>query len=134
VKSPAEDFLVRLWLWWRLSNWSRTAFFVDPVLDEVHERTMDTDLLNLLIKKLLDDDKSHIKLIVMSATLQEWVWLPLHCQTTMQPPSYQFSAWRLQESVRTILHPKVRTSPGRDLRRSSAVPGSLCIPRGAEEK
>ncbi len=32
---------------------------------------MDTDLLNLLIKKLLDDDKSHIKLIVMSATLQE---------------------------------------------------------------
>lgn len=40
------------------------------VLDEVHERSMDTDLLNLLIKKLLSDDKCHCKLVVMSATLQ----------------------------------------------------------------
>jgi HrpA-like RNA helicase len=40
------------------------------VLDEVHERSMDTDLLNLLIKKLLDGDQNHCKLVVMSATLQ----------------------------------------------------------------
>jgi HrpA-like RNA helicase len=44
------------------------------VLDEVHERSMDMDLLNLLIKKLMqlnrDSGQRRAKLIVMSATLQ----------------------------------------------------------------
>ncbi|EKX31228.1 hypothetical protein GUITHDRAFT_83326, partial [Guillardia theta CCMP2712] len=40
------------------------------VLDEVHERGMDSDLLNLLIKKLMENSKSSTKLIIMSATLQ----------------------------------------------------------------
>ena len=44
------------------------------VLDEVHERSMDMDLLNLLIKKLMqlnrDPGQRRAKLIVMSATLQ----------------------------------------------------------------
>jgi HrpA-like RNA helicase len=38
------------------------------VLDEVHERSMDMDLLNLVIKKLLQT--SATKIVVMSATLQ----------------------------------------------------------------
>ena len=40
------------------------------VLDEVHERDMDMDLLNLLVKKILERYSSKIKLILMSATLQ----------------------------------------------------------------
>lgn len=40
------------------------------VLDEVHERAMDMDLLNLLIKKLFERENLRIKLILMSATLQ----------------------------------------------------------------
>jgi HrpA-like RNA helicase len=38
------------------------------VLDEVHERSMDMDILNILLKKCLQ--KSSVKLVVMSATLQ----------------------------------------------------------------
>lgn len=40
------------------------------VLDEVHERSMDTDLLNLLVKLIIEKDNNKCKLIVMSATLQ----------------------------------------------------------------
>ena len=40
------------------------------VLDEVHERTMDTDLLNLLVMKLSQLQRGATRLIVMSATLQ----------------------------------------------------------------
>ena len=41
------------------------------VLDEVHERSMDMDLLNLLIKKLMAlQGQAKTKLVVMSATLQ----------------------------------------------------------------
>ena len=43
------------------------------VLDEVHERSMDSDLLILLIKKLLEDPSfapEGLKIVIMSATLQ----------------------------------------------------------------
>lgn len=41
------------------------------VLDEVHERSMDADMLNLLIKKLMEAGAwPNSKLVVMSATLQ----------------------------------------------------------------
>ncbi|EKX43661.1 hypothetical protein GUITHDRAFT_46002, partial [Guillardia theta CCMP2712] len=40
------------------------------ILDEVHERGMDSDLLNLLIKKLTQTQKSSTRLVIMSATLQ----------------------------------------------------------------
>ena len=43
------------------------------VLDEVHERTMDSDLL-LLLTKLLLPQQPHVRLIIMSATLQPHIF------------------------------------------------------------
>lgn len=43
------------------------------IIDEVHERDLESDLLLLVIKKILLDDKekkqSHVKFVLMSATL-----------------------------------------------------------------
>jgi len=43
------------------------------IIDEVHERDLESDLLLLVIKKIMQDDKKaknrHVKLILMSATL-----------------------------------------------------------------
>jgi len=38
------------------------------VLDEVHERTTDAEMLNFLVKKLMES--STVKVVAMSATLQ----------------------------------------------------------------
>lgn len=47
--------------------------FTHIIIDEVHERDLNSDLLLLVIKKILQDDKDgrerHVKLILMSATL-----------------------------------------------------------------
>lgn len=53
------------------------------IIDEVHERNIDTDLLLLVIKKLMSTKKSSIKLILMSATfdvtaLQDYFKLPIY--------------------------------------------------------
>jgi HrpA-like RNA helicase len=43
------------------------------IIDEVHERDLESDLLLLVIKKIMQDDREgknrHVKLILMSATL-----------------------------------------------------------------
>jgi len=47
--------------------------FTHIIIDEVHERDLNSDLLLLVIKKILQDDvemkQRHVKLILMSATL-----------------------------------------------------------------
>ena len=43
--------------------------FTHVILDEIHERDMDSDLVSLIVK-LLTKDNTDTKLIIMSATLQ----------------------------------------------------------------
>ena len=43
--------------------------FTHVILDEIHERDMDSDLVSLIVK-LLTKDNMDTKLIIMSATLQ----------------------------------------------------------------
>jgi len=45
--------------------------FTHLILDEVHERDLDMDLLCLVIKKIRDSFTAGFKLILMSATLQQ---------------------------------------------------------------
>jgi HrpA-like RNA helicase len=61
------------------------------VLDEVHERSMDMDLLNLLIKKLMQlQTDCKTKLVVMSATLQSGLFGEYFTPTdqTVAPPMF----------------------------------------------
>ncbi|GAV04249.1 hypothetical protein RvY_14559-2 [Ramazzottius varieornatus] len=39
------------------------------ILDEVHERDQDTDLCLMLVKKMMTENSPHVKLIIMSATM-----------------------------------------------------------------
>ena len=48
--------------------------FTHVILDEVHERDLDADLLSLILK-LLTKDHSSIKLVIMSATIQGSLFL-----------------------------------------------------------
>ena len=52
-------------------NPARLSKYTHLILDEVHERTMEGDLLSLLMKKLMQRTRCKTKLVVMSATLQE---------------------------------------------------------------
>ena len=73
-----------------LNNWSHI------ILDEVHEREEDMDLVMLLCKKLLATN-SGTKLVLMSATLNEtklkkYFSLPVDGSGLMEAPSLQISA------------------------------------------
>lgn len=39
------------------------------VLDEAHERSINTDVLMAILKKMIEQTKSRIKIVVMSATI-----------------------------------------------------------------
>ncbi|XP_055331364.1 probable ATP-dependent RNA helicase spindle-E isoform X2 [Paramacrobiotus metropolitanus] len=43
--------------------------FTHIILDEVHERDQDTDLSLMLVKKMMLENSRHVKLIIMSATM-----------------------------------------------------------------
>ena len=73
-----------------LNNWSHI------ILDEVHEREEDMDLVMLLCKKLLATNSSGTKLVLMSATLNEeklkkYFSIPAEDSGLMEAPSLQIS-------------------------------------------
>lgn len=43
--------------------------FTHIILDEIHERTDDLDFLFVVIRKLLITNSKHVKIILMSATI-----------------------------------------------------------------
>ncbi|KAH9490788.1 ATP-dependent RNA helicase tdrd9 [Bulinus truncatus] len=48
--------------------------FTHVILDEVHERDIESDFLLLIVKKLLRSNSSHVKIILMSATFDTGIF------------------------------------------------------------
>ena len=49
--------------------------FTHIVLDEIDERSIDNDLLSLIVKLMMNRDGARTRLVIMSATMQEKLFL-----------------------------------------------------------